>query len=127
MAKLNLDAYKFIDLTETDFSLLTDEELEVYARDTKTVLNAYKKKATKAHFLFGLTAGLLALRGGELTKVTLLWSKYKKGSASKDEIKLVKGVIRTFRFYLVFKIVINLISNTTTGMELIAPHVAKKK
>ena len=127
MAKLNLDAYKFIDLTKTDFSLLTDEELEVYAKDTVAVLKAYKGKITKANFLFGLTAGLLAIRGGELTKVTLIVKKYKKGSASKEELKLVKKVISTYRKYLAFKIVINLISNQATGLDLIAPHVAKKK
>lgn len=127
MAKLNLDAYDFIDLTKTDFSLLTDEELEVYAKDTATVIGAYKKSVKKAQFLFGLAAGLLAIRGGELTKVTLFAKKVKKGTASKDELKLVKKVISTFRKYLAFKIVINLIANKATGMELLAPHVARQK
>ena len=127
MAKLKLDAYNSINLSETDFSLLTDEELLVYLKDTADVLNAYKKKATKAKFLVGLAAGLLAMRGGELTKVTLFSKKYKKGDATKAELKLVKRVIRTFRIYLVFKIVIALIGNQQAGMELLAPHAARKK
>lgn len=127
MAKFNLDAYKFIDMTQTDFSLMTDEELEVYVKDTVTVLEAFKKKMTKANFIFGLAAGLLAVRGGELTKVTLFSTKYKKGEATKDELKLVKRVIKTFKKYLVFKIIINLISNSAGGIDLIAPHVAKRK
>lgn len=127
MAKLKLDAYEFIDLSQTDFSLLTDEELMVYVKDTTDVLNAYKKKATKAKMLFGLAAGLLAVHGGELTKVTLFSKKYKVGDASKQEIKLVKRVIKTFRIYLAFKVVIALICNQQTGMEMLAPHVARKK
>lgn len=127
MAKLNLDNYEFIDLSKTDFSLLTDEELMVYIKDTTDVLNAYKKKATKAKMLFGLAAGLLAVHGGELTKVTLFSKKYKTGDASKQEIKLIKRIIKTFRKYLVFKIFIALIANQQAGMELLAPHVAKKK
>lgn len=127
MAKLNLDAYNFINLSQTDFSLLTDEELAVYIKDTIAVLDAYKKKATKAKMIFGLAAGLLAMRGGELTKVTLLSKKYKKGNAAKQELKLVKRVIKTFRIYLVFKVVIALVSNQQSGMELLAPHAARKK
>ncbi|MDE7297096.1 MAG: hypothetical protein K2N84_07530 [Clostridia bacterium] len=127
MAKFNVDAYNFIDLSQTDFSLLTDEELAVYIKDTTTVLNAYKKKATKAKMIFGLAAGLLAMRGGELTKVTLFSKKYKLGDATKEEKKIVKRVIKTFRKYLVFKIFIALVSNQQAGMELLAPHAAKKK
>lgn len=127
MAKINLDAYKFIDLTKTDFSLMTDEELEVYVKDTVTVLEAYKKKMTKANFIFGLAAGILAVRGGQLTKVTLISTKYKKGEASKSELKLIKRVIKTYKKYLVFKIIINLVSNNAGGIDLIAPHVAKRK
>lgn len=127
MAKLKLEAYDFIDLSQTDFSLLTDEELNVYLKDTYEVTNAYKKKITKAKFLFGLAAGILAMRGGELTKVTLISKKYKKGEATKQELKLVKRVIKTFRRYLMFKVVIALISNRQAGMELLAPHAAKKK
>lgn len=127
MAKLNLDAYEFIDLSQTDFSLLTDEELEVYVKDTVKVLDAYKKKATKARMLFGLAAGLLAMRGGELTKVTLISKKYKAGDATKQELKLVKRVIKTFRIYLAFKVVIALMGNQAAGMELLAPHAARKK
>ncbi|MDE6274160.1 MAG: hypothetical protein K2L87_03825 [Clostridiales bacterium] len=127
MAKLNLDAYNFIDLSQTDFSLLTDEELAVYIKDTIAVLDAYKKKATKAKMIFGLAAGLLAMRGGELTKVTLFSKKYKKGNATKQELKLVKRVIKTFRIYLVFKVVIALVGNQQAGMQLLAPHAARKK
>lgn len=127
MAKLKLEAYNFINLSETDFSLLTDEELLLYLKDTADVIGAYKKKVTKAKFLFGLAAGLLAMRGGELTKVTLFSKKYKKGDATKQDLKLVKRVIKTFRIYLVFKIVIALISNQQAGMELLAPHAARKK
>ena len=127
MAKLNLDAYNFIDLSQTDFSLLTDEELAVYIKDTSAVLDAYKKKATKAKMIFGLAAGLLAMRGGELTKVTLFSKKYKKGNATKQELKLVKRVIKTLRIYLVFKVVIALVGNQQAGMQLLAPHAARKK
>lgn len=127
MAKLNLDAYEFIDLSQTDFSLLTDEELSVYIKDTTTVLGAYKKKSTKAKMIFGLAAGLLAMRGGELTKVTLFSKKITWGEATKEEKKLVKRVVKTFRFYLVFKIVIALMGSGQAGMELLAPHAAKKK
>lgn len=127
MAKLNLDAYKFIDLSQTDFFNLTDEELEVYIKDTTAVLNAYKKKATKAKMIFGLAAGLLAMRGGELTKITLFSKKYTVGDATKEEKKLIKRVIKTFRIYLVFKVVIALIGNQQAGMDLLAPHAARKK
>lgn len=127
MAKLKSENYEFIDLSKTDFSLLTDEELMVYIKDTTDVLKAYKKKATKAKILFELAAGLLAVHGGELTKVTLFSKKYKAGDASKQEIKLIKRVIKTFRTYLVFKVFIALIDNQQAGMEMLAPHVAKKK
>lgn len=127
MAKLNLDNYNFIDLSETDLSLLTDEELEVYIKDTKEVLEAYKKKTTKAMFVFGLANGLLSLRGGELTKVTLFGSKWKKGTATKDEIKLVKKVISTVKKYLAFRIFINLVAGRANNTELMNPYVAKKK
>lgn len=127
MAKINADAYNFIDLSQTDFSLLTDEELAIYIKDTTAVLNAYKKKATKAKMIFGLAAGLLAMRGGELTKVTLFSKKYSVGDATKEEKKLVKRVIKTFRIYLVFKVVIALVGKQQAGMEMLAPHAAKKK
>ena len=127
MAKLKLESYDFIDLSRTDFSLLTDEELNVYIKDTYDVLYAYRRKVTKAKMLFGLAAGLLAMRGGELTRVTLISKKYKKGDATKKEIKLVKKVIKTFRFSLAFKIVIALIGNNQVGTELLAPHAARKK
>ncbi len=127
MAKADLKAYDFIDLTKTDLSLLTDEELSVYVKDTASVLDAYKGKVTKANMIFGLAAGLLAMRGGELTKVTLFAKKYDVGDATKQEIKLVKKVVKTYRIYLAFKIVIALISGGQAGMELLAPHAAKKK
>ena len=58
---------------------------------------------------------------------SLFSKKYKKGDATKAELKLVKRVIKTFRIYLVFKVVIALIGNQQAGMELLAPHVARKK
>lgn len=59
--------------------------------------------------------------------MTLFSKKYKAGDASKQEIKLIKRVIKTFRTYLVFKVFIALIDNQQAGMVMLAPHVAKKK
>jgi hypothetical protein len=125
--KPNLKEYDLIDLAQTDLSLLTEEELEVYITDTKTVLSAYKRKLTKANLVLALAAGLVDARGGDFDKVTLFVAKYKKGNITKDEKKLVKRAIKTFRFYLVFKVIIVLISQNGGGIKEFSPLLAKKK
>ncbi len=123
MAKFKLDDYNFIE----DVSQLNEMELENAIKDTKTVLDALKKKMTKANVILPLAAGLLEIRGGSLDKVTLFGAKYKKGDASKEELKIVKKVISTYKKYLLFKVIIALIADKQAGMKYYDSCLAIRK
>ncbi len=127
MAKINPDNYTFIDLTKTDYTQFTAAELDRYAADTTAVLSATGKKLKKTPMNVGLTAGLLAIRGGEFIKVMPIAAKYKKGNANKNELKVIKRAMNTARLYYLFKNILAMVMKKENDPDLLNPHIAVKK
>lgn len=123
--KFNKNDYKFIDLTETAFEDFSAVELDRYIADTMEVLGMTKGKMTKTMMNLSLAAGLLTVRGGEFVRINAFVAKYNKGNLSKEELKVVKKVMSTAKWYYRLKVILALISQNNSFDE-IKPMLAEK-
>ena len=127
MAKFNQSDYSFIDLTETDLSTYPAEQIEASLADTYGILEMTAKKKKKTPMNLALVAGLLEARGGRFIKVCPLYAKWKKGQATKKEIKIIKKAISSAKVFYLFKnIWRNVIKNENVGFEELVPMLAVK-
>lgn len=129
--KLKIEDFQFVDLTENDLiTTLSGREKEDYIKDTVEAIKITKKFKYLPKAI-GLCGGIVALRGGELSRVNLFGAKYngKPKGLKKDEKKAIKKVIRKFRLLLAFKIVLTLIAEVQfeNNNKLYYPTVAKRK
>ena len=84
-----------------------------------------KGKMTKTMMNLSLAAGLLAVRGGEFVRINAFVAKYNKGNLSKEELKVVKKVMSTAKWYYRLKVILALISQNNSFDE-IKPMLAEK-
>lgn len=127
MKKFNKENYKFIDLSETDYTQFSQVELDKMIEDTKEVLGLTKKKMKMTPMNLGLVGGLLGVKGGQFIKINALTgAKWKKGNTTKEERKLIKRVFTTARLYYLFKVVIVLISKNSSEQDLLNPTLIQK-
>ncbi len=127
MKKFNKENYKFVDLSETDYTLFSQVELDKMIEDTKEVLGLTKKKMKMTPMNLGLVGGLLGVKGGQFIKINALTgAKWKKGNTTKEERKLIKRVFTTARLYYLFKVVIVLISKNSSEQDLLNPTLIQK-
>ena len=125
--KFDKSNYKFIDLSETDFTQFSQIELDKMIEDTKEVLAMTKGKVKMTPMNLGLAGGLLAVRNGQFIKINALTgAKWKKGDATKDECKLLKKVFSSARLYYIFKVIIVLISQKDGVQDLLNPTLVQK-
>lgn len=127
MKKFNKENYKFVDLSETDYTQFSQVELYKMIEDTKEVLKLTKKKMKMTPMNLGLVGGLLGVKGGQFIKINALTgAKWKKGNTTKEERKLIKRVFTTARLYYLFKVVIVLISKNSSEQDLLNPTLIQK-
>ncbi len=127
MKKFNKENYKFVDLSETDYTQFSQVELDKMIEDTKEVLKLTKKKMKMTPMNLGLVGGLLGVKGGQFIKINALTgAKWKKGNTTKEERKLIKRVFTTARLYYLFKVVIVLISKNSSEQDLLNPTLIQK-
>lgn len=125
--KFDKSNYKFIDLSETDFTQFSQIELDKMIEDTKEVLAMTKGKVKMTPMNLGLAGGLLAVRNGQFIKINALTgAKWKKGDATKDECRLLKKVFSSARLYYIFKVIIVLISQKDGVQDLLNPTLVQK-
>ena len=130
MAKFNVNDYEFINVSdESDVNVeaLSANELEEMAPATLEVLkNDAKMKNTPRNLC--LAAGFLAVRGGEFKKVVPIHVSYKKGSATKAELKIINRVFDKARLYYLINNFINMqIKHEQVGTDGIYAYLARKK
>ena len=125
--KFNKENYRFIDLSKTDYTQFSQIELDQMIADTKEVLEMTKGQVKSTPMNLGLAGGLLGVREGQFIKVNALTgAKWKKGNATKEECNLLKKVFSTARIYYIFKVVIVLISQKQSDMDLLNPTLVQK-
>ena len=126
MKQFDKKNYKFIDLSQTDYTTFSGIEQDQLLKDTQEVLQCTKGKMSKTPMNVALVAGYLAMRGGEFKKVNAIGAKWKKGNTTKEEQKLIKKVLSTARFYYLFKVVTVVISKQDNNQDLLNPTVVQK-
>ena len=124
--KFNKENYRFIDLSQTDFTQFSQIELDKMIADTIEVLQMTKGKVKSSPMNLGLAGGLLAVRGGQFEKINAFSAKWKKGDATKEECKLLKKVFSTAQLYYAFKVIIVLVSKEDSSQDLFAPTLVQK-
>ena len=130
MAKFNIDNYEFINIsegTENNVENLSANELEEMVADTLDVLKATKGKLKKTPTNLCLVAGILGVRGGEFIKIAPIKVTFKKGDATKDEMKIIKKVFTTGRIYYLINNIIKTAADKDIPVDGIYPHLARKK
>lgn len=127
MAKFNKNDYNFIDLSETDHTEMTAVELDKCIADTMEVLKMTKRKISSSIMNLSLVSGLLGVRGGEFVKINVFSAKYNKGNCTKEELKVIKSVINTAKWYYRLKVIIILIAQKQGEMDEVTPLLANKK
>ena len=130
MAKINVDDYEFINISDEsgfDPDTYSAEEYEQMVQDTMEVLKARKGKITKSPDNLCLVAGVLAMREGEFISIAPIMVKYKKGNASKSELKVIKKVFSTAKLYYLLRNVLSNIAQKGIGTDGIYPYLARKK
>lgn len=130
MAKFNLKDYEFINVSEgsdNNVENLSANELEEMVEDTIAVLKATKGNLKKTPTNLCLAAGILGVRGGEFIKIVPIKATFKKGNASKDELKLLKKVFNTARLYYLINNIIKMAADKDVQCDGIYPHLARKK
>lgn len=126
MKKFDKDNYRFINLSETDYTQFSVLELDDRIATTKEILSMTKGKIKQTPMNIALVAGLLGVRGGEFKSINILGAKWKAGNTTKEERKLVKKVFFTAKFYYLFKVVITLISKKESQFDELNPTLAEK-
>ncbi len=67
------------------------------------------------------------MRGGGFEKVAPVKANYKKGEATKEEIKLIKAAFFTARIYYIINNLIKIEADKDFETDGICPYLAKKK
>ena len=129
MAKFNINDYEFINISDEagfDPETYTAEEYEEMINDTMDVLNARKGKLTKSPDNLCLVSGVLAMRGGEFISIAPIMVKYKKGQTPKSELKVIKKVFSTAKWYYLLRNILSNIAKKGIGTDGIYPYLARK-
>ena len=124
--KFNKNDYRYVDLSEVDYTEFTATELDSLIHDTIEVLKMTKRKVGKSIMNVSLASGLLAVRGGEFKSVNAFIARWKKGNTSKEERKLIKTVMRTAKWYFRLKVIMALITRRNNEFTEVAPILATR-
>ena len=130
MAKINVTDYEFINIsegTENNVENLSANELEEMITDTLTVLKATGGKLKKTPTNLCLASGILGVRGGEFIKIAPIKVTFKKGSTSKEEMKVINKVFTTGRIYYLINNIVKMAADKDIPTDGIYPHLARKK
>ena len=130
MAKINVNDYEFINIsegTENNVENLSANEIEEMVADTLAVLSVTKGKLKKTPTNLCLASGILGVRGGEFIKIAPIKVTFKKGETSKEEMKVINKVFTTGRIYYLINNIVKMAADKDIPTDGIYPHLARKK